>query len=302
MSRNSATTTTGKQEFHMRIGILHPGEMGISVAASAKNSGCDVYWVSKGRSAATRERAVKFGLREVQTLEQLTKECPIVLSVCPPHAAETVAREVLDTGFRGLFVDANAIAPQRTIQIGNLMARHNASFVDGGIIGVPAWKAHTTCLYLSGERASEVAACFLTGPLDTKVLGKEIGKASALKMCYAANTKGTVALLAGIVATAEILGVREALFEQWRSEDAAQPEQVVKRIQNNAPKAWRFVAEMKEISQTFSDARTPGGFHLAAADIYERLAPFRDAKSPPTLDEILVALCERRRRKPDETR
>jgi len=285
----------------MRIGILHPGEMGISVAASAKNSGCDVYWVSKGRSAATRERATKFGLREVQTVEELTKECPIILSVCPPHAAETVAREVLDAGFKGVFVDANAIAPQRSIQIGNSMAKRNVSFVDGGIIGFPAWKTHTTCLYLSGERASEVAACFLTGPLDTKILGKEIGKASALKMCYAANTKGTVALLAGILAAAENLGVREALFEQWRSEHSDYPEQVLKRIQNNAPKAWRFVAEMAEISQTFSEARAPGGFHQAAADIYERLSIFRDVKGEPTLEQILGALCDRRKKKPNET-
>jgi 3-hydroxyisobutyrate dehydrogenase-like beta-hydroxyacid dehydrogenase len=285
----------------MRIGILHPGEMGISIAASAKNSGCDVYWVSHGRSVTTRERAAKFGLREVSTLGQLCKECPIILSVCPPHAAETVASEVLETGYRGLFVDANAIAPQRAIHIGNSMIRAGISFVDGGIIGFPAWKEHTTCLYLSGERASEVAACFITGPLDTKILGTEIGKASALKMCYAANTKGAVALLAGILATAENLGVREALFEQWRSEDAALPQQIVKRIQNNAPKAWRFVAEMKEISQTFSEARAPGGFHLAAADIYERLAQFKDAQSQPALEDILAALCERRRKKPDET-
>src|SRR5436190_21761421 len=102
----------------MKIGILHPGEMGISVAASAKNSGCDVYWTSEGRSAATRERAAKFGLHEVGTLAELSKQCPIVVSVCPPHAAEELANEVVRTGFRGLFVEANAIAPQRTIKIG----------------------------------------------------------------------------------------------------------------------------------------------------------------------------------------
>src|SRR5215472_14099253 len=105
-SHGSRSTSISRRK-HMkpqRIGILHPGEMGISVAASAKNSGCDVYWVSKGRSAATRDRATKFGLREVQTVEELTKECPIILSVCPPHAAETVAREVLDAGFKGVFV------------------------------------------------------------------------------------------------------------------------------------------------------------------------------------------------------
>src|SRR5262245_7487045 len=131
----------------MRIGILHPGEMGISIAASAKNSGVEVFWVSEGRRAATRERAAKFELREALTLEELCRECPIVVSVCPPHAAETLAHEVLRAGFGGLFVEANAIAPQRTIQIGNTLTRAGISFVDGGIIGLPAWKPHSTCLY-----------------------------------------------------------------------------------------------------------------------------------------------------------
>ena len=110
-------------------------------------------------------------------------------------------------------------------------------------------------------------------------------------MCYAANTKGTVALLAAILATAESLGVREALFDRWRGEDAALPEQVVKRIQFNSPKAWRFVGEMGEISRTFSAAGAPGDFHAGAADIYERLAQFKDVKAAPTLEEILTALC-----------
>src|ERR1700741_3210185 len=147
-------------------------------------------------------------------------------------------------------------------------------------------------MYLSGTHASEVANCFKAGPLDTKVIGAGIGKASALKMCYAANTKGTVALLAAILATAETLGVREELFEQWRQEDPAFSTQAQKRIQGAAPKAWRWVAEMEEISKTFSEAGLPGGFHSSAADIYQRLARFKDSSTPPTPDEILSVLRE----------
>jgi len=280
-----------------RVGILHPGEMGISIAASAKNSGCEVFWASQGRSGATRERVAKIGLNEAATVADLCSKCAIIISVCPPHAAEDVANEVLHAGFQGLFVDANAIAPQRTIKIGDAMSKAGVAFVDGGIVGFPAWKPHTTCLYLSGPRLEEVAVCFSAGPLDTKILGNEIGKASALKMCYAANTKGTVALLAAIVATSETLGVREALFERWKHDDAALPGQVEKRIQANAPKAWRFVGEMEEISRTFREAGAPGEFHAGAADIYSRLAKFKDTRTPPTLEDILDALTERTMRK-----
>jgi 3-hydroxyisobutyrate dehydrogenase-like beta-hydroxyacid dehydrogenase len=282
--RNTAKMT------HQRIGILHPGEMGISVAASARNSGCDVYWVSEGRSAATRERSAKVGLHEAQTPAELCRQCSIIISVCPPHAAETVAQDIVRAGFHGLFVEANAIAPQRTIEIFKMMTAADVSFVDGGIVGLPAWKPHSTCLYLSGPRAEEVTACFAAGPLDTKVLGDEIGKASAIKMCYAANTKGAVALLAGVLATAESLGVREALFDRWKQEDPELPGQILKRIQANSPKAWRFVGEMHEISRTFREAGAPGEFHIAAAEIYRRLSQFKDAKAAPSVEEILAAL------------
>src|SRR5688572_30509310 len=94
-----------------RIGILHPGDMGISIAASAQNAGHQVYWASEGRGPDTQARAAKFELRDVGTLANLCAECQIILSVCPPHAAEEVAQEVLAAGFSGLYLDANAIAP-----------------------------------------------------------------------------------------------------------------------------------------------------------------------------------------------
>jgi len=280
-----------------RVGIIHPGDMGISIAASAKNSGCQVYWASQGRSSSTKERVAKIGLEDAETVAGLCAKSAIVISVCPPHAAEDVANEVIHAGFHGLFVDANAIAPQRTEKIAAMMSTADIAFVDGGIIGFPAWTPHTTCLYLSGPPSQEVAACFSAGPLDTKVLGPEIGKASALKMCYAANTKGTVALLAAILATAEQLGVRGALVEQWAHDDADLPASIEKRVRMNAPKAWRFVGEMHEISRTFEEAGTPGGFHASAAEIYSRLSQFKDARTLPTLDEMVAAMLDQVRAK-----
>ena len=265
-----------------RIGILHPGEMGISLAAAAQNSGCEVYWASEGRGEKTRQRAAQFRLHDAETLAALCRQCPVLISVCPPYAAESLASDVAAAGFKGTFVDANAIAPQRTIKMSEMMSAAGVNFIDGGIVGPPAWKPGTT-LYLSGPRAMDIPNCFKAGPVAVKIIGTSVGKASALKMCYAANTKGTVALLAAILATAETLGVRKELFERWREEDAAFPEQVERRLQGNTSKAWRFVGEMEEISKTLSDAGLPGGFHAAAAGIYQRLARFKDSKTAPTV-------------------
>jgi 3-hydroxyisobutyrate dehydrogenase-like beta-hydroxyacid dehydrogenase len=273
-----------------KIGILHPGEMGISVAASAINSGHDVYWISEGRSEKTQSRAEKHGLIETASLSELCRTCEIILSICPPHAAEDVARSTIRANFKGLYLDANAIAPQRSIKIGQLMEAAGIHFVDGGIIGGPAWTPKETWLYLSGEHAEKIAECFLNGPLETKNIGKEIGKASALKMCYAAYSKGTTALLAAILATAESLGVRDNLYDQWDADNTGFSDQVRQRTRRVTGKAWRFEGEMKEIAATFQEVGLPGNFHEAAAEIYRRMAGFKDSSVTPPLQDVIEAL------------
>ena len=178
-----------------QIGILHPGEMGVSIAASAMNSGHPVYWVSTNRSEQTRLRAEKNSLIELKSLAELCQICEVIISICPPHAAEEVARSVITEKFRGIYLDANAISPQRVRRLQQMMEENGIHFIDGSIIGGPAWKAGETFLYLSGKGAEVIRDCFQNGPLEIKIIGDEAGKASAIKMCYAAYSKGTTALL-----------------------------------------------------------------------------------------------------------
>ncbi len=276
-----------------KIGILHPGEMGISIAAAAQNGGHDVYWAAEGRSKQTGERAAKFDLRDTDTLAKLCETGSVIMSVCPPHAAEAVAQQVAAHAFTGLYVDANAISPQRTIRIGQMVTEAGVSFVDGGIIGGPAWEPGRTWLYLSGVEAQTVAACFSAGPLETGVIGESMEKASALKMCFAAYTKGTTALLCAILGTAETLGVREELQQQWSRGDSDFAEQTTQRVRGVTGKAWRFAGEMDEIASTFKAAGLPGDFHAAAADIYRRITHFKNAPATPALEDVLAALVER---------
>jgi 3-hydroxyisobutyrate dehydrogenase-like beta-hydroxyacid dehydrogenase len=273
-----------------QVGIIHPGNMGVSVAASAKNSGHEVAWASEGRSPLTVERASRIGLQDAGTLAELCGTCSVLLSVCPPHAAEDVAEQVLSNSFSGLYLDANAISPQRVERIGRKMDQAGVTLVDGGIIGGPAWSPGRTWLYLSGPGAEAIASLFSAGPLEAEVIGDQIGKASALKMCYAANTKGTTALLCAVLATAERMGVREELQRQWTRGDAEYAEGAVERVRNVTKKAWRFAGEMDEIASTFRGAGLPGEFHDAASVLYRRIARFKDAPSLPPLEEVLSVL------------
>jgi len=273
-----------------KIGILHPGEMGVSIAASAISSGHEVYWTSEGRSETTCLRAKKQGLIDVKTPTQLCQTVEMILSVCPPHAAEDLAQSVIEQGFKGYYLDANAISPQRAIKIGQMLEETGIRFIDGGIIGGPAWMPKETCLYLSGRVSHMVADCFSNGLLETRIIGQVIGKASALKMCYAAYSKGTTALLAAILATAESHGVRDELYQHWDRDDKGFSEQVNRRITRVVAKAWRFEGEMHEIASTFQEAGLPGGFHESAAEIYRRMAAAQGESEALSLGEIMDAL------------
>jgi hypothetical protein len=61
-------------------------------------------------------------------------------------------------------------------------------------------------------------------------------------------------------------------------------------VAGNAKKAWRFVGEMREIASTFASVGLPEGFHEAAAEVFERMAHWKDAPAPPSVAEVQKAL------------
>jgi Domain of unknown function (DUF1932) len=111
-----------------------------------------------------------------------------------------------------------------------------------------------------------------------------------LKMCYAAYTKGTAALLLAVVALAEATGVAPALSAEWERSQRDLPDRVTATARGSAPKAWRWVGEMDEIASTFADAGLPDGFHRAAADVFSRLADLKDANETVTADDVTALL------------
>jgi 3-hydroxyisobutyrate dehydrogenase-like beta-hydroxyacid dehydrogenase len=272
------------------VGVLHPGEMGAAVGAAARLNGMRVVWASAGRGEATRTRAAAAGLEDVGTVARLVAESALILSVCPPAAAADVGREVAALGFRGVYVDGNAVAPDTAARVGDIVSAAGAQFVDGGIIGPPPHRPGTTRLYLSGPGAADVAARFAEGPLTAIALDSRIGAASALKMAYAGWNKGSQALLLAIRALAAREGVDEALVREWALSMPDLAQRTEQAVASNTRKAWRFVGEMREIASTFAAVGLPEGFHEAAAEVFERMAHWKDVPTAPSLADVQKAL------------
>jgi len=278
-------------ESRTTVGLLHPGDMGSAVGATVVAGGARVLWASAGRSAATRARAREAGLEDAGTLESVVQASRVIVSVVPPHGAADLARAVAELGFRGVYVDANAVAPATAREIGRVVEAAGARFVDGGIIG-PATRGTrgVTRVYLSGPGATEIAAVFGAGPLEAVVLDAPPGAASAVKMAYAGWNKGGQALLAAIRAFALAEGVDAALLAEWKISHPDLPARSERAVHDNAKKAWRFVGEMEEIARSLAAVGLPSAFHEAAREIYARLADYKDTTQPPTVEEATAKL------------
>jgi 3-hydroxyisobutyrate dehydrogenase-like beta-hydroxyacid dehydrogenase len=275
------------------IGLLHPGEMGAAVGQCLAGAGHRVLWAPAGRSAATGARAAAAGLTACELAEMVCR-CDLIMSVCPPHAALDIARQV--TGFGGIYLDANAISPATAREVAGLVEAGGASYVDGGIIGTPPVTPGFIRLYLSGPQAGEVRDLFEASPVDARVVdhgtgaaagtaaagtaaagaigvGRVVGSASAVKMAYASWTKGTAALLLAARALARAEGVEETLLAEWSISQPGLDERSARAAESATAKGWRWIAEMEEIAATMAAAGLPGGFHQAAAEIYRRFSP-----------------------------
>ncbi|MEW2577729.1 DUF1932 domain-containing protein [Streptomyces syringium] len=273
------------------VGILHPGSMGAAIAACAAPNAGAVVWCTAGRSAASTVRAEQFGLAPVATLSELLDRSDIVISLCPPAAAEDLARDVAGHRFAGVYVEANAINPERAQRIAALL-EPGAIVVDGGVVGSPPVRGKTPTLYLSGPAAAteRIEALFAGTAVRTALLGTEVGKASALKLAYSSFQKTSRVLVALAVGMAREHGVDQELIEvASRRTDSylSEPQYVAK----TAARAWRWGPELEEAADALAAAGLPAEMLHAAAST---LARWDDAKDDGelTLTDALERLTQ----------
>ena len=254
------------------IGILHPGAMGAAVGNALKPVAGAVIWAAAGRSLTTSKRAETADLVGVPDVAELARRADVVISVCPPDAARAVAEEVAPLLSRPaqLFVDANAVSPATVTGIAELIGAERV--VDGAIIGPPAWEPGRTVVWLAGVAAPAVAALFEGSPFAAKVLAGPVGSASALKACFAFQSKALPTLWVQLDAAAQAYGVSDEIREELHRTGVDLDGKLAGVDAQARGKAWRWVGEMQEAAETFAAVGLPDGFSRAAAETYERMA------------------------------
>lgn len=245
-------------------------------------------------SSATHERAQSAPIVIVPDDEALVAQSDYILSIVPPRDALATARRVVsaaksqttEEGRHPLYyLDLNAISPRSARQISQVLeaSPRDVRFLDGGMIGAPpkpSSAASTTAtpsqwtrpsIVLSGPHPlheAPTSGADLASVLNTEHLGAQIGTASGLKCCFASLTKGLTALAIQSFGTASRLGVLPQLQSHLRAFSPKTGELVARSLVGMPPKAYRWVAEMRQVGETFAEE---GGWALRAS-VFEHVA------------------------------
>lgn len=260
------------------IALFGAGAMGSAVGRRLAESGAKVITFLDGRSEATIERARATGLAAAPL--SAFAEADIILSIVPPAEAQKVANLIApvlrDSGKKPPFVDLNAISPKTMEKLAAGLASTGAKVLDGSIIGgppVPGKAGPVVCL--SGDLAGEPDLLSRFGLKIRRVKGP-VGAASALKMCYAGINKGITGLSAAMLLAAARSGASEALKVELAESQAEHLKRLRQSIPDMFPKAYRWVAEMEEISE-FLGADDPAALIFKGmAGVFQTIADDRD--------------------------
>lgn len=257
------------------VAILSPGEMGAAVGKVLRESGLEVTTCLEGRGEQTRRRARECGFSIVSDLEELAGSADLILSILVPAEAEGVARSVAHaiaaSGSRPTYADCNAVSPQTACSLEPPITEAGGTFADAGIIGGPPRVGYAPRFYTSGPGASTLAELDGRG-VEVVQVGGDSGRASAIKMCYAAMTKGTTALQTALLVAAIRLGIYEELRDELLASQRPAFDQIERSVARLPSVAYRWIGEMEEIASTFESVDVTPDFHRGAADVFRLVA------------------------------
>lgn len=257
------------------VAIISPGDMGHAVGRALGEHGRDVITCLAGRGEASRQRAKAAKMRDAGSLEAMVSEADLVLSIMPPESAEEAAAQVAaamqSTGKKPPYADCNAISPDTAHRVGKPLSDVGSLFIDAGIIGPAPGRGEPPRFYTSGPDVSPLQALHGQG-IDVRAIGDKIGRASGMKMVYAALTKGTTTLHTAVLMAAASLGLSDELYAELQASQKGAWAAMQKSVPFLPADSGRWIREMEEIADTFAAAGVTPHYHQGAAAVHRLLA------------------------------
>jgi 3-hydroxyisobutyrate dehydrogenase-like beta-hydroxyacid dehydrogenase len=201
------------------VGFLGFGEAGSGIATGLHAAGVrpvlafDRLIDSEATSGLSR-RATTAGAILVRSVAELAASARVVFSAVTPAAAEEAARSAAPhLTPQHIFVDLNSVAPSAKRHAEAAVSASGARYVDAAVMGAVPPLGHRVPILLAGPAASELIGLLEPYGMRLKVVGDQVGAASAVKMCRSVALKGVEALLLECLLAADRYSASEQVLE-----------------------------------------------------------------------------------------
>ena len=207
--------STDPKRWH--VGLVGYGEVGRILAEDLRKQDVAItaYDLKLGNHQAgpLRDHAAVHGVALAASHADLAAKADFVVSAVTASQAVAVAQASAPAVKKGAwFLDFNSASPGAKQRAADLIDSSGGRYVEGAVMtSIPPYRIKVPLL-LGGAGAEELAPLLVALGFNAKVASKELGVASAVKMCRSVMIKGLEAMVIESFTTARAYGVEDAVL------------------------------------------------------------------------------------------
>ncbi|MEO5598511.1 MAG: DUF1932 domain-containing protein [Novosphingobium sp.] len=235
------------------IALIGFGEAGSTFARAAGwGQSAQAFDVDAARAVSMAEASVTAAPDAASALAGV----PLVLSLVTADQALLAAQEHAPALAPGaIWCDMNSVAPDTKRAAAEFVERVGGRYVDVAVLAPVDPARMKVPLLVSGEHANEAAAALIdAGFTNVRVVGSEVGRASAIKMIRSVMVKGIEALTDEMMRAADAAGVTDEVLTSLDASEKALPwaARADYNLERMSAHGLRRAAEMEESAKTLS--------------------------------------------------
>ncbi|MBC2664042.1 NAD(P)-dependent oxidoreductase [Novosphingobium flavum] len=234
-----------------QIALIGFGEAASTFARAAGWAGrAASFDINPARSAVMAE----LGVHAAEGRQAALGSAGLVLSLVTADEAVNAARQCAGLLAGGaIWCDMNSVAPDTKREAAALIEAAGGRYVDVAVLAPVDPARLAVPLLLAGAHAAEAESLLnAAGFANTRVVGDEIGRASAIKMIRSVMVKGMEALTAEMMLAAEAAGVTDEVLASLDASEKPKPwgDKADYNIERMTTHGLRRAAEMEESCKT----------------------------------------------------
>jgi 3-hydroxyisobutyrate dehydrogenase-like beta-hydroxyacid dehydrogenase len=287
----------------VRWGLIGLGEVGSTFARhiAAHSHGAvhvtDPLLAADPMPERMRRRLADLPVKIAPDISSLVAASDLVLSLVTAAVATDVATAAAAAWPGGLFVDFNSTSPSEKQRLAPLFG--DGGYVDGAILGAISGEGAAVSLVLAGPRAEEAQAALTDAGFNAQAVAREVGGASALKMCRSVFMKGIECLFIEALIAASHFDVTEPVLANIEATFSTYGIRPLARmlVTTHAPHCERRAAEMLVATSMLEEAGLPHLMSRASRDFLSRsgetgISAYFDGELPAQPEKVIAYLVD----------